>query len=225
MSIYLSTHQGVAMGFVAISDLSLTDSDLRGYFSRDDITELLLSNQDSVGIRFYNVNPVNSFPSLLAVNVTADGHEMVSGNFHFISSPINSPSQEPQKKSRSDAFNAIRSVYSAAIAQSEKFSSFFSRTMLQGLMTDNNHSGVAFYKVPWLGGRSTLLAISSDLDDSKAIPIKGVEGAPGFSSVLSDQPCPGHCSNVDSNGNVILSHEPLVSSDLERGPYIPIWDL
>ena len=97
---------------------------------------------------------------------------------------------------------------------------------------ENGHPGLAFYKVISLGGRSTHLVVTSKLDGTGNINITGLDGE-GFINCLSDQPCPGHCVNMDANGDDIISDQPMkskpVTTELEikvalESHYIPIWE-
>ena len=226
MSIYSSSHPGVILDDTTLTNLGLTETDLRGYFSRDALMNLIQNNPNCVGIRFYNINPSTEFPALLAVCVLANGADMQADGTHGMCAPIDASSNAIDAKTRGGAFQSIKDAYSFNVSESEKFSSFFSREMLSNLFdgTTATHSGLAFYKVLWLGGRSTHLAVNSNLDTKKTIPAEGLNGT-GFKNCLSDQPCPGHCANVDANGIEIVSPNPFISqSNSLDGPYIPIWE-
>ncbi len=232
MSIYSSTHLGVILDDITLGNLNLQESDLRGYFSKEDLKNLLENNPACAGIRIYNVNPNTAFPALLAVGVLENGADLLDDEdqdtpapiTHLICNPTNDSSDRPQKVSRKLAFLQIKDGYSFDVMESEKFSSYFSRTMLQHLFDDNEHEGIGFYKVLWLAGRSTHLAVSSNLDSDTITKISGINGT-DFSHCLSDQPCPGHCARMDDDDNEIIAPTPMASNpDNLQSHYIPIWD-
>lgn len=221
MSIYSSAHSGVVLDPNTLTNLGLQETDLRGYFSKTKLEELLSNHQNCAGIRFYNVNPSTEFPSLLAVTVLDNGFDMNANGTHMHCFAINDASDKVLVLSRSGAHAEIKKAYTFDIPESEKFSSFFSKTMLGTLLSGSNKSGVAFYKVITLGGRSTHLAVTSNLGKptpNSNIPIHGINGT-GFKNCLSDQPCPGHCVGTNPT---IPSPTPAVAGI--DGPYIPIWD-
>jgi len=226
MPIFSAAHPGVQLDATTLTNLEINETDLRGYFSTSAIIDLLNNNPTCVGIRVYNINPSTEFPALLAVCVLDNGADMQPDGTHIMCSPIDSPSNNVDDLSRLSAFEIIKKGYTFEINESEKFSSFFSKTMINDLVDGNAQTGLAFYKVIWLGGRSTHLAVTSNLstDPNLGIPIIGLNGT-GFNHCLSDQPCPGHCANVDANGVDIVSPEPMTAEagDL-TGHYIPIWD-
>ncbi len=224
MSIFSAAHPGVLLDATTLVNLEIKESDLRGYFNANAIMDLINNHPDCVGLRVYNINPNTEFPALLAVCVLDNGADMQLDGTHIMSAPIDSPSNNVEHLTRLVAFERIKNGYSFDVNESEKFSSFFSKEMLNNLADGNEQSGFAFYKVIWLGGRSTHLIVTSNLDTSKPIPIIGLNGT-GFNHCLSDQPCPGHCANVDANGLDIVAPNPITS---EKGDltshYIPIWD-
>ncbi len=237
MSIYSSTHPGVTnLDTITLTNLRLQESHLRGYFSKEALRKLLKDNPSSAGIRFYNVNPSIDFPSLLAVCVMENGADLQDNDddnpdpvTHLLCNPINVSSNSPQEVSRFTAHEMIKKGYSFDVIESEKFSSYFSRTMLGNLFEGNNHEGIAFYKVLWLTGHSTHLAVSSDLVDpdpesDARTPIVGINSA-AFDHCLSDQPCPGHCVKMNMDNNEELSPTPMASAPNDlQSHYIPIWD-
>ncbi len=225
MSIFSADHPGVQLDATTLTNLELKEADLRGYFSTTQIRKLLDANPECVGIRFYNINPVIEFPALLAVCISAKGADLQKTGTHATCNPINRKDGNANELSREDAYVQIKNGYSLGVQESEKFSSFFSRAMLNHLEEGNEHDGLAFYKVIWLGGRSTHLAVSSDFDsEALGLPIIGLNGT-GFTHCLSDQPCPGHCANMDVNGDDIVTPIPMASKkDDLQSHYIPIWD-
>jgi len=237
MSIYSSDHPGVILDEITLSNLGIQDSDQRGYFSNNAIIDLLDNNPNCAGIRIYNINPNNEFSALLAVCVSDNGADMQKDGTHVMCFPIDKPSNNVDVLTRDRAFELIKKGYSFDVNQSEKFSSFFSKSMLRSLIDENGNedgpSGLAFYKVIWLGGRSTHLAVTSKFDiQREGMPIIGLNEK-DFKHCLSDQPCPGHCANMDANGDDIISNQPMKSKPVTtpeeievavESHYIPIWE-
>lgn len=231
MSFYSSNHPGVILDDTTLTNLGIKETDLRGYFTKKALRTFLNENPDSAGIRIYNINSSSRFPSLLAICVLSNGAEIKDANTLRCES-IESISDSVLQLSREMSLIDIREVYSFDVQESEKFSSFFSIEMLKnlllGLENNTEHTGIAFYKVIWLGGRSTHLAVTAHKKplppgSIKKSPIIGLEGT-GFNNCLSDQPCPGHCVKLDENGVEVVSPEPMISDpdDLDAH-YIPVW--
>jgi|GEM_PF-5797904 len=224
MIIYSSSHDGIILDSTTLSNLGVQVTDLRGYFQSNAILDLFNNNPDCVGIRVYNINPNNEFPALLAVCVLENGADKQDDGTHIMCASINSASDSVDELTRKSAYDLIKKGYSFDVNESEKFSSFFSKEMINNLVNGSPHTGLAFYKVVWLGGRSTHLVVTSDLDNTKEIPVVGLEGT-GFNNCLSDQPCPGHCANVNAEGVDVISPQPMISTaDDLTSHYIPIWD-
>ena len=229
MIIYSSTHPGATLDDASLANLNLQFADLRGYFQKDQLRTLMNNNPSCVGIRFYNVNPSNEFPALLAVCVLENGADIkdddtpTSIKSHMLGKQINKADQPAQGLNRRDALDEIKLAYSFGVDKSEKFSAYFSKTMLEKHFDNTEDVGISFYKIIWLTGNSTLIAISSNLD-SVGTPVIGASGT-AFTNCISDQPCPGHCVNKNAKGEDILASTPMISTpgDLDSH-YIPIWD-
>ncbi len=220
MAIYESSHPGMPLGNSIISTLNLSPVDIRGYFSKEDLNDIL-SPTTCVGIRIYNILAQVGSPKLLAVAVTENGFDMRNEN-HFFSRPTSSPLDA----NGNSAMTSSRRQASFNIdVNSEKFSSFFSKTMIQALIDNNSHSGVCFYKVT-LGNTNLLthLAVTTNIDSSGNII--GAISNTGFKNCLSDQPCPGHCVNKNTNGEFddTPQQTPFAGESNNLGePYIPVW--
>ena len=112
MSFYSSEHPGVILDDTTLSNLGLKENDLRGYFSKDAIKDLLDKNPGCVGIRVYNINPNNEFSALLAVCVLDNGADMQKDGTHVMCFPIDKASNNVDALTRDRAFELIKKGYS-----------------------------------------------------------------------------------------------------------------
>jgi len=236
MAFYNTDDKGIVLDPNEIDDLisssELTQSHLRGFFLKADLEELL-AKQESVGIRFYSVNPQFGTPNLIAVATNEDGFEIedVYLQTHTFNTDHSLPAIRMDRANASSIANAI--------PLSNQFMSFFSRNTLEGILSSGTFDGLSFYDIS-LGNATnkelrdndkdlmvssknflrTLLATETALNNGQ-IPFM----TNSIKNTFSIHPCPGYChvmkpGSGECNIRIVPS---TVSVSSPGDPYLFKW--
>jgi hypothetical protein len=207
MRIYDANHPGKQI-------IDVQEEEFHGFLRKDDVERLLLP-EDCVGIRVYNAGGLDAGEGrLIAAAVAEDGAEL--GGEEDLAYVLSSTDGTPALAlNRSDARSAVISLWvslssSPEAQKSINFSSFFSKKMLEQLLTDQNSQavdGIGFFKAPLrfkkmgqteISDLRTHLGVAmfvhpdrngAERFEASSEPENGM--SPGH--IISDQPCPGHC--------------------------------
>jgi len=235
MQVYEPTFTGLTLLSQHVNSLNLTSANLRGYFSRDDLNKFF-TTPDCIGVRIYNVKPLNQAGFIIGECVKSNGFGISDGP-HLKSNNSDNPIINNLSSNEEDRSRMVTEIFGGRRSgpMEEHFSSFFLNSVLQDMLANNGFQGICFYAVPmdsvnpsFLTGnfdptdKFTHLAIATNVTNNV---IEGASSNLPFTNNFSDLPCPGHCVNLDENGQAITSPTPLVSdrNDL-NGPYIPSWN-
>lgn len=224
MAIYESTFTGRKLSNVEFEDLKagITIDDLGGYFSREDL-ERLTAQSDCFGLRFYNFTEAldesarSSF--LVAAAVNADGFDLPNGLFLLSDKSDSNKNDQPAREvTRAEVLTIWNTVPSP---WREPFTSFFLKETIEGLLEDDQFSGICFYMTDFSTSNKTHLAINSNINGGMVV---GIQTDEPFDHMLSEHPCPGHCAGFDSQRNLMVIEMPAPSAPNDlSGPYIPVW--
>lgn len=239
--IYQSNFNNLPLSATVLSNLALSNGDpmnsidsgdLRAYYTKEDLLSILqISN--CVGIRFYNCNPTDDSPFIVAVGVNEEGFDIPESP-HLFSNKASKPIEDNVTSLNRNRMQSSFFIKPSPI-KAEQFASFFSVDMLDNLIKGDSLKGICFYQVafndiftadkipPNLKDRLTHLAITTNLDSDGNI--MGVHASNGFNSKLSEWPCPGHCVNKDAGAESFkLDTEPFASSQFDTNhPYLVKW--
>ena len=228
MDLYSINDKGVNLDANAFDPMPIKNDDIRGFFLKSDLEDLL-STQDCVGIRFYNVDKTDVEPfRLIAAAAMADGSEFV--NLYLLSHGVHGTNLN-QSATRIENDRAQGRRRSSPTITSQSLS-FFSKTELQTKLFNGSHQGIAIYNT------NAGLAAESDFEPNhknafidnrnsfkthiaaSATLMGGIlTSIVRDSNLLSIHPCPGHCINNDS----ISATPPMGTDDVNKDPYLFKW--
>lgn len=239
MEMYFSNHPGRTVTAAEITSLALSNDNVAGYFLKATIEQALEGAPDKPdgavrpGIRIYRAKDVTRplRRRVLAIAVKPDGFDDVpfSAGRSWLSSKQVIPGNDAEI---TDPPGNEAMTFNAAFgeARHEELTAFFSREMLQPLLDDSTAEGICFYEVqldaligsgtPLLGGqpgfRSYLAVATSPNADSRILH----DTATPTNSVLSDQPCPGVCLNLQPT----IATTANLELNLNAAPYLFPWE-
>lgn len=200
MILYDINHEGVTPSAMELNNISLDDNMLRGYLPKMDL-EMLINQEDCVGVRLYKaINLSTNESSLVALGVKTDGFELTARANEFKQSKAARTSTNFMNISELDADDLTSRTAATNAIGILDFTAFFSKTMIDQLLADDNTIGVRFYEIN--------LSVIEDnkLPDHISIIKNGLKSLMGVAVSLnngnlenqainraSDLPCPGHC--------------------------------
>lgn len=194
------------------------DELLQGFLSKNDL-QTLLGQTNCVGVRIYNTDAVTPAVGsrIIAVGVRENGSELNGTNDRgYVQSRLFDPTPPAANGNPVPRSNAVTLVSSL----SEKFSSFFSRTMLQALLA-GNAAGVGFHK-------TTVRLDSREFSTHAGAPYEVSGGQLQIAAspyLKSDQPCPGICAQLTSPPATDFATAPttVVESSSDSNLYLLPW--
>ena len=243
MIIYNAAHPGIKLDNQVLRLLKLDSETTKGYLSRNDL-ERLLSQSDCVGLRIYNTcfldtstnpNTEHTDTGIVAVGVKLNGFELDGLYMRSHRPDSNLHNGAGIQTDKNGADSVVNGVLGEPI---EFYASFMSATMLNTLLADTNFDGLTFYAFQMKDPNQQQgnLPIDIKLSTHVAIPSKPnsdgtldfSEPDPTVNNVYSDQPCPGHCVELDPNGGGDTSGDTLDDLIITPGtafeePYLFPW--
>lgn len=220
MIIYQASHPGQPIANAAEQLRQRQEDQFRGFFPRAVLLKIL-EPATCVGIRFYH--GTSSTPGerrMVAVGVTADGSELSQrGGAGYFTSDAVAAGSTKQAITKAIARGTV-----AGLSSPTSFTSFFSKTMLQGrLLAPNQVGGVRFYQT-LVSGFSTHLGVAADANGT----VLAAALAGPFSHVVSDLPCPGRCATIGQTeaAQIDSLSAPLTRvsfAELDTEKYIDRW--
>ncbi len=238
MEMYFSNHPGRSVTAAELTSLALSNDNIAGYFTKAIIEKALEGSPDKPddtirpGIRIYRAKEV-SRPvrrRVLAIAVKADGFDDVP--FSATRSWLSSKHVNATDSRITDPPGDEELTFNSAFEEARHggLTAFFSRDMLQPLLDNPAAEGISFYEInldqligsgePILSdqpGFRSFLAVAVAPDDNNIIPH---QVATPTNSVLSDQPCPGHCLNLIPS----IATTANLELNLNAAPYLFPWE-
>jgi len=158
MIVYENTHPGARLGRNDLERLTLSNENIVGFFTKEDIQKTMLDFRDETGetnrpgIRVYRTrNPGNTrtLQCVVAVAVKIDGFDAVP--FSQRAKPW-LRSQTTEANGENSSLSQVATVEltltnAFRLSRDGGLTAFFSETMLQPLLDDATIDGISFYEV------------------------------------------------------------------------------
>lgn len=249
MSFYSANNAGI--NDLTPAEIQNTIPDRRkpsGYLSRAELA-LALTNKDCVGIRVYKAGSTArsvSSTELIVCGVLENGFDAPEINVTFLTPKEDTIFQFVPEFSvlpNSDTFTpraarraSSREQVENTLSEDTPLLAFFSLTMLNSLLNDEQIPGVLFYEadLTTIQDRVPNLSVPAPhkLASYVAFAVANAENGeirlpdfgPSELHVLSDRPCPGHCLQIDPKGVASTGDMASIQARFDENPYPMPWD-
>lgn len=219
------------------------------YLSKEEIG-LALTNKDCVGIRVYKMGSDEdnrSISGLLVCGVLEDGFDAPEKNIAFLTSKKDTIFQLAEKISVAQGENTFTPEVARGFQRHQvenilnkeiSLSAYFSLAMLNRLLDMSQVTGILLYEadltpiqervpnlsVPASRKLASYVAFVARSTGSSEVSIPNFNFLSPLRYVLSDQPCPGHCLQINPKGVVSAGEMVDIQSRLDDHPYPLPWD-
>lgn len=230
----ITSDQLIAQGINAVASGTFSSkTEAEGFLPFPNL-ELLLNQAGCVGIRIYKLGSGFFSSKITCVGVKANGFDLseLYFNAHRHFGTLGDLSQEVEK------VNA--NTLSGRVDTENPLTAFFSKADMENMLTNTDATGVAFYQIGLMNVDDAQLEEHIRVDKAnlstyfalpdKAIPapFPGEEKLQGpltadeilNKGLVSDLPCPGHCTNL----TLTIAPTPSAPVDESIKPYLTPWE-
>lgn len=218
-----------------------------GYLSKEELA-LALTNKDCVGIRVYKTGRrTRSITSdeLIVCGVLENGFDAPEKNVGFLDPKKDTIFQMIERISvlpENDTFEPkaasriSRQGVEVHLSDDTPLLAYFSLAMLNRLLDDAQVAGILLYeadltsiqvRVPHLSVPAPLklesyVAFAAQRAENEEVRLPDFDQSEPH--VLSNQPCPGHCLQIDPKGAVSIGEMVAIQANFDENPYPKPWD-